>query len=278
MPHAELPIARLNKIERNLQLDRLLCENYPNLMKTNFLAATILAAASLTFAGDRTFAFDQSHSALTGVLKKYVDAKGMVDYAGLKKNRASLDAYLKSTGAVSEEQFSKFSEAEQIAFLMNVYNAETLQYIIDEYPVKSIKKLGPLIGTAWDEKNVILFGEKTTLNKVEHSILRKDYDEPRLHFALVCAAVSCPPLRREAFTGAKLDSQLDDQAKVFLNEEEKNRVEGDILYLSSIFKWYGDDFENKHGSVKKYVNSFYKADTEKLKVKYTDYNWDLNEQ
>ncbi len=246
-------------------------------MKTQKFPATI-AALCLGLFGASIMAFDHSHEALTSVLKKYVDADGMVDYAGLKENRATLDAYLKTTASVKESDFKSWNEERQIAFLMNVYNAETLQYIIDNYPTKSIKKLGPLIGSPWDEKNVELFGKKTTLNKVEHSMLREDYDEPRLHFALVCAAKSCPPLRAEAYTADRLDAQLTDQAKVFLGQSAKNRVEGETLYLSKIFDWYGGDFDKGDTDVIDYINPFYEADTTKLKVKYTDYDWDLNKQ
>ena len=246
-------------------------------MRTHFFPTTFFALIALVF-GASANAFDHTHSALTAILRTYVNNVGMVNYKALKENRADLEAYLKTTAAVSEKDFKSWAENDQIAFLTNVYNAETLQYIVDNYPVKSIKKLGPLLGSPWDEKNVDLFGGKTTLNKVEHSKLREDYNEPRLHFALVCAAKSCPPLRAEAYTGAKLDDQLTDQAKVFLAESAKNRVEGDSLHLSMIFKWYGDDF-NKDGKTHiDYINPFYEADTTKLSVKYTDYDWDLNKQ
>ena len=238
----------------------------------------ILTGVAIAFAGLTASAFDHSHSALTTILKTYVNGVGMVDYAGLKENRAGLDAYLKTTAAVTEADFKGWNEKQQIAFLTNVYNAETLQYIVDNYPVKSIKKLGPLIGSSWDEKNVELFGKKTTLNKVEHDMLRVDYDEPRLHFALVCAAISCPPLRAEAYTADELDAQLTDQAKVFLAQSKKNRVEGGTVYLSKIFDWYGDDFEKDGKGVLDFIDTFYDADTTKLKIKYTDYDWDLNKQ
>ncbi len=222
------------------------------------------------------YAFD--HSAYDSVLKQYVDSKGLVDYSGLKKNRSGLDSYLQKTGAVSESQFDSWSEGEQIAFLTNVYNAETLQYIIDNYPLESIKDLGGLLSSPWGKKNVILFGEETSLNNIEHGILRKDYDEPRIHFALVCAAMSCPPLRREAYTGTKLDSQLDDQARTFLAESNKNRVEGDTVYLSSIFDWYGKDFAKGDEGLKKVLNQWFGADISAKEIEYTDYDWSLNDQ
>lgn len=221
-------------------------------------------------------AFD--HSNFDRILGTYVNGNGMVDYQGLKQHRAALDQYLESTGSVSESSFQSWSQDEQLAFLINVYNAETLQFIVDNYPVESIKKLGGLLSTPWDKKNVALFGDTTTLNKLEHGIIRKQYDEPRIHFALVCAAVGCPPLRTEAYTGARLDSQLDDQARTFLAQSSKNRLEGGTLYLSSIFDWYGGDFKTNGKSVADYVDPYMSGSTSGKKVKFTDYDWSLNEQ
>ena len=239
-------------------------------MKLSFFSVALTAIVATASAFD--------HSAYNVVLTTYVDARGMVDYSGLKKNRSGLDSYLQGTGAVSKAQFDSWSDAEQIAFLTNIYNAETLQYIIDNYPLDSIKDLGGLLSSPWGKKNVILFGEKTTLNSIEHEILRQDYDEPRIHFALVCAAISCPPLRREAYTGARLDAQLDDQARTFLAESSKNRIEGDTVYLSSIFDWYGKDFGKGDEALKKALNPWFKADISDKKIEYTDYDWSLNDQ
>lgn len=223
-------------------------------------------------------AFEHSHSALGKILGTYVK-DGMVDYASLKKNRAGLDGYLGETAAVSKKDFDGWTEDQQLAFLINVYNAETLQLIIDNYPVKSIKKIGSLFGTPWDVKSVQLFGKITTLNAVEHDILRKDYQEPRIHFAIVCAANGCPPLRSEAFVADQLDAQLEDQAKVFLGQKEKNRVDGGTLYLSSIFDWFEGDFTTgKAKTVAEYVNPWFSEDVSGKKVKHTDYDWDLNKQ
>ncbi|MEM7697029.1 MAG: DUF547 domain-containing protein [Verrucomicrobiota bacterium] len=242
------------------------------MISKSLLILTLISITTLVARG-----FD--HSAYDAVLKKYVDSEGLVDYAGLAKDRTALDAYLVRTGAVPEATFKSWSEAEQLAFLFNVYNAETLQFIIDNYPVESIKKLGGLLSSPWDKKVVSLFGSETTLNKVEHSILRgDDYDEPRLHFALVCAAISCPPLRREAYTAAKLDAQLDDQAKVFLAQSDKNGIKGDTLYLSKIFDWYGADFESGDDDLVDYLTRYWGRGIVGKDVEFTDYNWGLNEQ
>lgn len=222
-------------------------------------------------------AFD--HSAFDSVLKQHVDAKGQVSYAALKSNRSSLDAYLTKTAAVAESEFKSWGRDEQLAFLINVYNAETLQLIIDNYPTESIKKLGGLFGSPWKKKVVNLFGEETTLDHVEHGIIRVDYaDEPRIHFALVCAAKGCPPLRAEAFAAARLEAQLANQTKTFLTDTPKNRIEGDTLFLSPIFDWYGDDFTKGGESLNDYVDSFMKGSAAGKSIKFTDYDWSLNQQ
>lgn len=224
-------------------------------------------------------AFDHSHAELDGVLKNYVNAEGMVDYAGLKANRSALDEYLVKTGVVSEADFDSWTREQRLAFLINVYNAETLKLIIDHYPVKSIKKIGGLFGQAWDVESVTLFGEKTTLNTIEHKILRPIYKEPRVHFAIVCAAMGCPPLRNGAFTPDKLDNQLDARGRLFLSQENKNRLDGGTLFLSPIFDWFGEDF-TANGSLQDFLTPFFPVDIKgkKLKIKFTDYDWSLNEQ
>lgn len=239
----------------------------------------LLCLLATMFATSPTSAFDHSHAGLDGVLKTYVDAEGMVDYAGLKANRSALDGYLAKTGEVSESDFDSWAREKRLAFLINVYNAGTLKLIIDHYPVKSIKKIGGLLGQPWDVESVTLFGKKTTLNTIEHKILRPRYKEPRIHFAIVCAAMGCPPLRNGAFTPENLDAQLDARGRFFLNQENKNRLEGDTLYLSPIFDWFGEDF-TVGGTLQDFVAPLFPVDIKgkKLKVKFTDYDWSLNQQ
>lgn len=237
---------------------------------------TLLILSVVLFSSSFLQAFD--HSGINLVLKRYVNDSGMVDYASLKTNRAGLDGYLKTTAAVSESTFDGWGNDEQLAFLINVYNAETLQYIVDNHPITSIKKLGGIISTPWDKKNVGLLGDQVSLNHLEHKVIRANYSEPRIHFALVCAAKGCPPLRNEAFTATKLESQLESQAKVFLNQITKNRLEGDTLYLSTIFKWYGGDFKDGGRSVSEYVDPFIEGVTAGKSIEWTEYDWSLNEQ
>lgn len=239
----------------------------------------LLCLLGTLFAAPPASAFDHSHSELDSVLKTRVDAEGMVDYAGLKANRSALDGYLAKTGAVGKSAFDAWTRNQQLAFLINVYNAETLKLVIDHYPVKSIKKIGGLLGQPWDVESATLFGKKTTLNTIEHKILRPKYQEPRVHFAIVCAAMGCPPLRNRAFTPENLDEQLDARGRIFLNQGNKNRVEGDTLYLSPIFDWFGEDF-TAGGTSLDFVAPFFPVDIKgkKLKVKFTDYDWSLNQQ
>jgi len=227
--------------------------------------------------------FDQSHTLFDAVLKQYVK-NARVDYAGLKAHPQDLNRYLDQVAAVHKAEFKKWTEPQQIAFLSNAYNAYTLRLIIDHYPLKSVKEIGSFINGPWDQPAVKLFGETITLNTLEHKILRVDYAEPRLHFVLVCAAKGCPPLRSEAYVGARLEEQLLDQAKQFLATREKNRVEiaERTVFLSPIFKWYGGDFEKKSGSVlvalKPYWPTKPAAGYEDFKIRYTNYDWSLNEQ
>lgn len=231
------------------------------------------------FAATPAEAFDHTHAELNKVLKTYVNAEGMVNYGALKVNRSVLDGYLGKTGAVKESEFDTWTRNQRLAFLINVYNAETLKLIIDHYPVKSIKKIGGLFGQPWDLKSVTLFGKKTTLNILEHGILRPKYKEPRVHFVIVCAAMGCPPLRNEAFIAEDLDDQLNARGRYFLSQKNKNRVDGNTLYLSPIFDWFKEDFTTQ-GSLQEYVAPFFQDDikNKNLKVKFTSYDWSLNKQ
>jgi hypothetical protein len=228
--------------------------------------------------------FDQAHALLDSVLKQQVK-DGRVDYADLVTHPNELNRYLDEMGRVPRPVFKAWSEPEQIAFLINAYNAYTLRLILDHYPVKSIKDIGSLLKGPWDQPVVRLFGETLTLNDLEHKILRVDYVEPRIHFALVCAAKGCPPLRAEAYVGARLEEQLADQARAFLGEATKNRIgtAERTVYLSPILKWYGRDFELTYGSVLAALKPYWPNEWRALsldgfKIRYTDYDWSLNER
>jgi Protein of unknown function, DUF547 len=231
-------------------------------------------------------AFDHTHAAFDAVLKRHV-RDGLVDYAALKAAPAPLDAYLATLAAVPQVEFAGWPEKNRLTLLINLYNAATLRLILDHYPVKSIRSIGWLPGAAWKKEGVPLFGKKISLDHVEHGIIRKDYPDARAHFALVCAARGCPPLREEAFTAARLDAQLDDQGRRFLGDPVKNRVDAAArtVHLSAIFKWFSGDFEAASGTVLKFAAPFFPdaaraalGDGGGFKIDYTDYDWSLNDQ
>lgn len=219
----------------------------------------ICLASALALAGaPGVFAQSFDHSPLDSVLARYVH-DGRVDYGALKVDRERLDRYLIGVGEVSADEFADWSAAEQIAFLINAYNAYTLQTVIDHYPIEGsgfFKKLTDPkrfgfpsnsirhIDGVFDGIEHTVAGRPMTLDDIEHGTLRTEYSEPRIHFALVCAAVSCPPLREEAYRGDRLDAQLDDQGERFLNDPRLNRfeIERGRIELSKIFDWFGEDF------------------------------------
>jgi len=209
------------------------------------------------------------------LLKRHV-VNGRVDYAALKADPTPLRAWIAQAGSVKETEFNAWDNGRQIAFLINLYNTSTLQLIVDHYPVKSIKDIGNWRKGPWDQPVVRLFSKKITLNNLEHDILRKKYKEPRLPMALVCAAKGCPPLRSEAYVGAKLNAQLDNQSRVYLASPAGlmiNRAKREAR-VSSIFKWYGKDFSSVPAFVEKHSGKSLKG----LKIRYLHYDWSLNEK
>lgn len=234
--------------------------------------------------------FDQSHNAFDKILKQYVVVNGpqsAVRYGEIKKNPAQLNSYITELEAVTADEFSGWSEPQQIAFLINAYNALTIQLILTKYPdLKSIKDLGGFFTGPWKVKFFTLFGEKHHLDYIEHELLRVNYTEPRIHFALVCASIGCPPLITEAYTGDRLDEQLNRSMISFLRDPERNRYDkaDKTLYLSSIFKWFSEDFTKVNSSVEAFVAPWITDDKteqdlitgKKVDLEYLDYDWSLN--
>lgn len=239
----------------------------------------ILSVTCLIIAASMLAQKAPSHQQWDKLLKKYVNTSGLVNYKGFLKDKAELDAYLKTLSDNAPQK--SWSENDQKAFWINAYNAFTVSLILQHYPVKSIKDIGGSIykiNTAWDIKFIKIGGSKYDLNNIEHSILRKKYDDPRIHFALVCASVSCPRLRNEAYTSAKLDAELDDAGKEFLNDKSKNNISADKAALSKYFSWYKGDFTKK-GSLADFINKYSQTKiNENTKIISLDYNWSLNEQ
>jgi hypothetical protein len=233
--------------------------------------------------------------AFSEVLATYVNDQGLVDYEGLQNNRQSLDAYNASIQLLEPETYDNWPEEEQIALLINAYNSLTLKSIIDESPIKnSIKD----IDGVWRFKRHGLLQAEKTLNNIEHDMLRANFSEPRIHAALVCAALSCPYLRQEPFTGDNLDAQLDDQVRIFLARPEAFTIdrENNEVRLSAIFDWFGQDWvasfapdsgftgNNNEKAVLNFISGYLnETDSAYLKaggynIRYVDYDWSLNRQ
>ncbi|MCK7458013.1 DUF547 domain-containing protein [Idiomarina aminovorans] len=238
--------------------------------------------------------FDHSHEAFSDVLEKHVvvyddNLKSAVDYKQLAQNRQRLDSYLTSLSQVQKNEYQNWTQSQQLAFLINAYNGFTLQLIIDNIAkfesgnAESIRDLGGFFTSPWEQDFFNLLGQKRTLDWVEHEKIRVDFDEPRIHAALVCAAVSCPKLRAEAFTGDQLESQLESQMFAFLSDRDKNGIDEKGLYLSKIFDWYRDDFGNIRDYMRQYAGALTNKAEHKQRlnsetpIRYTDYNWQLND-
>jgi hypothetical protein len=240
----------------------------------------VMAVFSSCTATPTSTAAPVDHAAWDKLLKKHVNDKGFVNYTAFKKDYAELKKYLDMLSASAPND--KWSKDEQLAYWINAYNAFTIQLILDNYPgITSIKDIGskikiPFVNTPWDVKFITIGGTKMDLNNIEHGIIRKKFDEPRIHFALVCAAKSCPPLRNEAFVAERLDKQLDEQGRDFINDKTKNNVTKNKADLSKILSWYGGDF-TKTMPIIDWVNKYstVKAD-KKASVTHMDYDWDLN--
>lgn len=240
-------------------------------------------------------AYDASHAAWDRLLSAHVawNAAGTattVDYAGFARDSAALRDYLRSLASVTEAQFRQWPQTEREAFLINAYNAATVQLVLTRYPkLHSIKDLGGLLSSPWKQAFVPLLGKTRSLDDIEHGLLRGDpsYADPRIHFAVNCASVGCPALRPEAYVGQRLRQQLEDQTRRFLRDRSRNHLEGEALRVSKIFDWYGRDFIAHAGGLAAFLARYLDAlgldsdASEKLRrgqlsIAYLDYDWSLN--
>lgn len=209
------------------------------------------------------------HAAFDKLLETYVDAEGNVDYRGLKGREVELDTYLAQLAAVDPAPLSR---DEQLAYYINAYNAATLSLIVDNYPVASITDLDG--GEPWDVERVELAGETYSLNQLENDVIRPHFEEPRIHFAVNCAAASCPPLRSGAFTGDRLEAQLEEQTRAFLTDPAYTSVDGGTAEVSKIFDWYGADFDD----VAAFIGDYRDDVNPNTEITFGEYDWSLNEQ
>ncbi len=257
------------------------------MIKIGYIFLGILFMVSVSSAQNKK----GQHLLFTQILNDYV-INGLVNYAKLKDDKR-LDKYFKQLENTNPDNL--LTDEDKLAFWINAYNAFTIKFIIEEYPIESINDLhwgglylGSVLGTTvWDDEKIIINETKLSLNNIEHDIVRKKFNEERVHFALVCASLSCPPLRREAFEGYKLNEQLQDQGMKFFNDENRNRFDAKTrtAYLSKILDWYEDDFGSSKKEVLLYVSQFIdekiasdiKKNMSQWKINYLSYDWNLND-
>ncbi len=260
----------------------------------------VLAMAALALSAS-AFALDHGYKAWDELLKKHVKYTqegnaSRVDYAGLARDHAQLRSVLDDYQKVTKAEFDTWSKPQQQAFLINAYNAFTIEKILTRYPkIASIKDFGSVFGNPWKDKFFTLFGQPAYLDLIEHETLRKDgvYDDPRVHVAVVCASIGCPMLRNEAFTAERLDAQMEDGMKRFLSDRTRNRYNPQTrkLEISRIFDWYGKDFDKGHkgftsvkATMAKYADQLADKPEDRAAVKeqkadvaFLDYDWSLND-
>ena len=238
------------------------------------------------------------HKLWSTLLNSYVSSlpdgsSTQVNYAGFAQAESTLDKYLQSLAMVDQHSFDKWNKADQLAFLINSYNAWTVKLLLKDYgSIQSIKDLGSLIRSPWKKIFIPLLGKTRSLDDIEHGLIRGSgrYAEPRIHFAVNCASVGCPALREEAYQGYKLDAQLEQQTYRFLGDRTRNRIEGKHLNLSAILNWYRKDFEagwrgadtledflvlyaKPLGLNKTQIEQLQQGD---MAIEFLDYDWRLN--
>lgn len=244
------------------------------------LSVVLLFGVAATAAGGNAVAVavPPDNGVYADLLSRY-NHDGVVDYAGLKREEARLDQYLEQLAGIDPEQLAR---ADQFAYYVNAYNAWTLKLILTGYPgVQSIKDLGGWIQGPWKKKFVHMYGRVITLDEIEHKILRPRFQDPRVHFAVNCASKGCPPLAAVPFEGARLDRQLTEAAQNFINDPQYNRLDGDTLRVSEIFKWFGSDFnDDVLGFFRRYARGALKQALDQggrsIRLEYLDYDWSLN--
>lgn len=235
--------------------------------------------------------FDQTHALWTSVLTVHVTGD-RCDYAGLKKDRAVLDRYLSQIHAVKPDQLASWTREQQFAFWINTYNAHVVDLVLSEYPVESIKDIGGLLSSVWKKSFIAMpalhpSGKpgKLSLDEIEHQILRPRFKDARVHAAINCASLSCPPLRNEAFVAERLAEQLDNQVRKWLADPTRNRFDEakSRAEVSEIFDWFEDDFVRDGGSVVGWIAKYAPPSQStwlskgKVKLSFLDYSWKLND-
>lgn len=241
------------------------------------LAVPALAAEAVEF----------DHTVWERVLKEHVNAIGEVDYAAIKENPADLDRYVALLAETSPENRPRTfpTRGHELAYWLNAYNALTIKGVVDGWPVKSVRDLGGLPAALFRQKRFVVGGKRVSLDYIEHEVIRPRYRDPRIHFALVCAAVSCPRLDRDAFRGNNLDEHLERLTRQFFAERRNLHINGgkNEVWLSKLLDWYGKDFEKDGRTVLGFVKSYApeaarrRIETmKKPRLRFFSYDWSIN--
>ncbi len=248
--------------------------------------------------------FDHEHRNLAAVLEAHV-SEGRIDYAALGANPARLDAYVAELAAPTSAGFDAWSADQRLAYWLNAYNALVLATVVEHYPIEGRTLVGLAFpkGSIWQIKGVwkkiehrVAGGREVTLDEIENAIIRKRFDEPRIHFALVCASLGCPDLTAEPFRADRLEQQLEERTRAFLTDLDKGvGLDGNRVYVSKIFKWFDEDFESFAGMdpcfaglkrrhagplsfIARYRPDVATLDCDQVRLDYLDYDWNLNDQ
>lgn len=255
----------------------------------------LVVALCLSLAALPAQAFDHAHAEWTALLARHVSVldggqASRLSYAGMARDRARLSAYLGALSAVTEAEFAGWTRPRRLAFLINAYNAFTVEKVLTRHPgLRSIRDFGRVFGNPWKDRFFRLLGRPESLDGIEHGLIRAPgaFDDPRIHFAANCASVGCPMLREEAYVAERLDVQLEEQVRRFLSHRSRNRISGGVLEISRIFDWYADDFA-AGGGVMAWLASRAEWLSEsageraalragQLKITFLPYDWALND-
>ena len=241
-----------------------------------------LVLVVLLFFSEALYSFD--HGAWDALLKKNVvvlDGGKASQFRYGEVDRKAVQSYLKALSGVSDKEFKGWSKEEQMAFLINAYNAFTVEKILTRYPdIRSIWDFGKVFGNPFKDEFFTLLGRKMSLDGIEHGMLRELWREPRVHYAVNCASIGCPMLREEAYVAARLERQLEEQALRFLSDRSRNRFRDGRLEVSKIFDWFREDFAPRPAYFARYAKVLGVpggARVPDLPLTFLDYDWSLND-
>lgn len=225
----------------------------------------------LLFSYTDSISQESLHNSFDNMLSQYVDQNGGVDYKSFKNSQNELDTYLIELS--KHKPGNNVSKNDKLAYWINLYNAATIQLVLKHYPIKSIRDINK--GKPWDHKFIKVGKDTYSLNQIENDIIRPKFNEPRIHFAVNCAAKSCPPLLNKAWKGSTLNTELSKATKHFIKNKKYNTVNKESINISKIFEWYKSDF----GHIIRFINKYSVVKvSNKAKMTYNEYNWNLNKQ